>query len=163
LADGTEVIAASIHAPPRRAEGDVLGGRDPARLRRSVEGPKFNDATFAGLAPLVEDRRFILGGDWNTARHQGTVRASKAGERFFARVREAGWYDCVGETLHGETVLGLSRSATYESVRRLELPSVRIGRRILIPTARLAEPLGAWHKGGRPSTRLRSPGPPLSE
>src|SRR5947209_6954048 len=30
LPDGTQAIAASIHAPPRRAEGDVLGGRDPA-------------------------------------------------------------------------------------------------------------------------------------
>jgi endonuclease/exonuclease/phosphatase (EEP) superfamily protein YafD len=102
LPDGTHAIAASIHAPPRRAEGDVLGGRDPASLRRSVEGPKFNDAIFAGLAPLVEDRRFILAGDWNTARHQGTVRATSAGERFFARVREAGWYDCVWETRQDE-------------------------------------------------------------
>ena len=95
LPDGTQAIAASIHAPPRRAEGDVLGGRDPAKLRRSVEGPKYNDAIFAGLVPLVEGHRFILAGDWNTARHQGTERDSRAGAEFFARVREAGWYDCV--------------------------------------------------------------------
>jgi endonuclease/exonuclease/phosphatase (EEP) superfamily protein YafD len=95
LPDGTQAIAASIHAPPRRAEGDVLGGRDPEKLRRSVEGPKYNDAIFAGLAPLVEGRRFILAGDWNTARRQGTERDSRAGEEFFARVREAGWHDCV--------------------------------------------------------------------
>jgi endonuclease/exonuclease/phosphatase family metal-dependent hydrolase len=95
LPDGAQAVVASIHAPPRRAEGDILGGRDPAKLRRSVEGPKYNDAIFAGLAPLVEGRRFILAGDWNTARHQGTQRASRAGEEFFARVREAGWYDSV--------------------------------------------------------------------
>lgn len=97
LPDGAQAIAASIHAPPppRRPQGDILGGRDPAKLRRSAEGPNFNDAIFAGLAPLVEGRRFILAGDWNTARHQGTPRASRAGEEFFARVHEAGWYDCV--------------------------------------------------------------------
>jgi endonuclease/exonuclease/phosphatase family metal-dependent hydrolase len=95
LPDGSQAIGASIHAPPRRAEGDILGGRDPAELRRSVEGPKHNDAIFAGLTPLVEGRLFILAGDWNTARRQGTPRASRAGEEFFARVREAGWYDCV--------------------------------------------------------------------
>jgi endonuclease/exonuclease/phosphatase (EEP) superfamily protein YafD len=94
LPDGAQAIAASIHAPPRRAEGDILGGRDPGKLRRSVEGPRFNDAIFAGLAPLVEGRRFILAGDWNTARRQGSQRASRAGEAFFARVREAEWHDC---------------------------------------------------------------------
>lgn len=102
LPDGMHVIAASIHAPPRRAEGDVLGGRDPEELRRSVEGPKYNDAIFAGLAPLMEGRRFILAGDWNTARHQGTERDSRAGEEFFARVREAGWHDCVWGKHHDE-------------------------------------------------------------
>jgi len=112
LPDGTQAIAASIHAPPRRAEGDILGGRDPVKLRRSVEGPKFNDAIFAGLAPLVEDRRFILVGDWNTARHQGTVRASRAGERFFARVHEARWYDCVWDTRQDEIRTWFGREAS---------------------------------------------------
>jgi endonuclease/exonuclease/phosphatase family metal-dependent hydrolase len=102
LPDSTQAIAASIHAPPRRAEGSILGGREPAELRRSVEGPKFNDAIFAGLAPLVRGRRFILAGDWNTARRQGTERDSRAGEEFFARVREAGWYDCVWDTRQHE-------------------------------------------------------------
>lgn len=102
LPDAAPTLAVSIHAPPRRAEDDILGGRDPVKLRRSVEGPKFNDAIFAGLAPLVEGRRFILAGDWNTARRQGTERASRAGEEFFARVREAGWYDCVWDSRQGE-------------------------------------------------------------
>ncbi len=38
-------------------------------------------------------------------------------------------------------VLGLSRAATYEAVRRGQLPSLRIGRRILIPTRRLIDML----------------------
>ncbi|MEO8424234.1 MAG: endonuclease/exonuclease/phosphatase family protein [Actinomycetota bacterium] len=94
LPDGTGAIGASIHARPARAEGEVLGGQDPEKLRRSVEGPKFNDVIFAGLVPLVEQRRFILAGDWNTARRQGTQRDSKIGMKFFDRVRDAGWHDC---------------------------------------------------------------------
>jgi endonuclease/exonuclease/phosphatase (EEP) superfamily protein YafD len=102
MPDGTQAIAASFHAPPRRAEGDVLGGRDPGEVRRSLEGPKFNDAIFAGLVPLVEERRFILAGDWNTARRQATERASRTGKKFFARVHDAGWYDCVWDTRQDE-------------------------------------------------------------
>jgi endonuclease/exonuclease/phosphatase family metal-dependent hydrolase len=102
LPDDASAVAASIHAPPRRAEGEILGDREPAELRRSVEGPKFNDAIFAGLVPLVRGRRFILAGDWNTARRQGTTRASRAGEEFFARVHEEGWYDCVWDTRQEE-------------------------------------------------------------
>jgi endonuclease/exonuclease/phosphatase (EEP) superfamily protein YafD len=102
LPHGTEVIGASIHARPARAEGQVLGGQDPAKLRRSAEGPKFNDVVFAGLVPLVERRPFIVAGDWNTARRQGTKRGSEIGTKFFDRVREAGWSDCVWDTRQDE-------------------------------------------------------------
>ena len=40
----------------------------------------------------------------------------------------------VDEAAH---VLGISRSAAYEGVRRGEIPSIRIGHRIVIPTAAL--------------------------
>lgn len=33
--------------------------------------------------------------------------------------------------------LGLSRSATYEGAARGEIPTIRIGRRLLVPTAAL--------------------------
>ena len=39
--------------------------------------------------------------------------------------------------------LGLGRTATYDAVRRGEIPSVRLGRRVLIPTGPLLEMLGA--------------------
>jgi endonuclease/exonuclease/phosphatase family metal-dependent hydrolase len=102
MPDGRPAIAASIHAPPRPAAREVIGDRDPLELRRSVEGPKYNDAIFAALVPLVEGHRFIVAGDWNTARHQRTPRESKAGQEFFLRVSQARWHDCVWGKLQGE-------------------------------------------------------------
>jgi excisionase family DNA binding protein len=34
-------------------------------------------------------------------------------------------------------LLGVSRNAAYEAIRRGEIPAIRIGRRILIPRSRL--------------------------
>jgi excisionase family DNA binding protein len=41
------------------------------------------------------------------------------------------------------TVLGISRAFAYESVRRGDLPHVKIGRRLLIPRAALTRLLDA--------------------
>jgi excisionase family DNA binding protein len=38
--------------------------------------------------------------------------------------------------------LGISRAFAYEAVRRGEIPSIRIGRRVLVPQAALARMLG---------------------
>lgn len=38
-------------------------------------------------------------------------------------------------------ILGLGRSAAYEAVRRGEIPSLRIGRRVLVPLPALAATL----------------------
>lgn len=38
--------------------------------------------------------------------------------------------------------LGLSKASTYDAVSRGEIPSIRIGRRILVPTAALRNMLG---------------------
>ena len=35
------------------------------------------------------------------------------------------------------TVIGLGRNAAYEAARRGDIPTIRIGRRILVPIARL--------------------------
>lgn len=39
-------------------------------------------------------------------------------------------------------VLGISRSAAYRAVRKGEIPSVRVGRRLLVPSQRLLAMLG---------------------
>jgi excisionase family DNA binding protein len=40
-------------------------------------------------------------------------------------------------------LLGVSRGLAYEAARRGELPTIRLGRRLLVPTARLLELVGA--------------------
>ena len=40
-------------------------------------------------------------------------------------------------------LLGISRGLAYEAARRGELPTLRLGRRLLVPKARLLELLGA--------------------
>jgi excisionase family DNA binding protein len=39
-------------------------------------------------------------------------------------------------------VLGLARSSAYEAIRRGQIPSIRVGRRLLVPTAALCRLLG---------------------
>ncbi len=39
-------------------------------------------------------------------------------------------------------LLGIGRGPAYEAVRRGEIPSIRIGRRLLVPIASLARMLG---------------------
>jgi hypothetical protein len=42
----------------------------------------------------------------------------------------------------GGRMLGLGRTAAYQAARRGDLPTIRIGRRLVVPRARLAEILG---------------------
>lgn len=39
-------------------------------------------------------------------------------------------------------ILGVSRSAAYQAARAGELPTIKLGRRMVVPTAKLAEMLG---------------------
>lgn len=39
-------------------------------------------------------------------------------------------------------ILGLGRTASYDAIRRGDIPSLRLGRRILVPTAGLRALLG---------------------
>ena len=43
-------------------------------------------------------------------------------------------------------ILGVARGTAYEAIRRGEIPSIRIGKRILVPRAKLHAMLG--HDGG---------------
>lgn len=59
-----------------------------------------------------------------------TIAVPTPEERPTLTVEEAGAY------------FGLGRSASYDAVRRGELPSIRFGRRIVVPTATLRRLLG---------------------
>jgi excisionase family DNA binding protein len=47
-------------------------------------------------------------------------------------------------------MLGVSRGVAYEAVRRGQVPSIRVGRRILVPRLRLEQMLGL-ENGERPA------------
>lgn len=49
--------------------------------------------------------------------------------------------------------LGIGRSSAYEAARRGELPTIRIGHRLLVPRAALDRMLGEEDYGNRPSDR----------
>jgi excisionase family DNA binding protein len=51
-------------------------------------------------------------------------------------------------------VLGLSRASSYGAVSRGEIPTIRIGRRLLVPTARLRTLLGENEGAVTPSLNL---------
>jgi excisionase family DNA binding protein len=61
------------------------------------------------------------------------------------------------------SIIGCSRSSAYEAVRTGQLPSLRIGRRLLIPTARLREMLtGVADAAAAPPPREAAPPPTLT-
>jgi hypothetical protein len=104
LPDGTDAFVASVHARAATVTQAQLGDLRPDEARRpSARVPRVNDAIFAGLLRLVGER-FIVTGDWNTARKQGSEYKDKLGGEFFARARDQGWYDCVGEKYGKEEV-----------------------------------------------------------
>ena len=89
------VLVVSVHSSAHPASARTLRGLDAEALRRpSVREPWWNDLFFAGAVELVAQRRFIVGGDWNTARYvdkDGV--AEPEGAEFFARAADAGWVD----------------------------------------------------------------------
>jgi len=52
---------------------------------------------------------------------------------------------------HAGRLLGLGRSAAYEAVRRSELPVLKFGRRMVVPTARVLAMLGLERDEGAPA------------
>jgi hypothetical protein len=96
LPDGSEIFVASVHAPARPATTAQMEHLDSASASRpSARRPRINDVVFIGLDKLVVDRQFIVAGDWNTARIQGSALGKKLGAEFFERARDRGWSECV--------------------------------------------------------------------
>jgi len=62
----------------------------------------------------------------------GTLSALPPGDRFTVSVAEAG------------QLLGVSRAFAYELAARGELPTIRLGRRVMIPKVALLAMVGLW-------------------
>ncbi len=58
---------------------------------------------------------------------------------------------------HAGEILGISRRSAYRAANRGEIPTFRIGRRLLVPSAKLLALLGIDFTG-RPSAELVSAG-----
>jgi endonuclease/exonuclease/phosphatase family metal-dependent hydrolase len=95
LATGERLLVSSVHAPSRMApQWGHPGYERSAIARASVGEPRWNDVMFAGFRELVEGRRFLLAGDWNTSRWlDANGVAAPAGQEFFDRVSAAGWVE----------------------------------------------------------------------
>jgi endonuclease/exonuclease/phosphatase family protein len=100
LPDGTDALISSVHARAGTATDAQLGPFQTAMIKRpSARSALANDAIFAGLAEMT-GQRFIVAGDWNTGREQGSEARDRIGTEFFDRASEREWHDCSFE--HGD-------------------------------------------------------------
>lgn len=92
---GAPLLVSSIHAAPHAAPGWRHPGYDAKAIARpSVGEPWCNDVAFAGFRELVDGRRFLLAGDWNTSRWLDADGVPSAdGQEFFNRAAAAGWVE----------------------------------------------------------------------
>ena len=89
---GTAVIVASIHAPARIVDHPSVTTEDHAHLRRAgLTEAWHNDLAVGALRPLVADRSFMIGGDFNIARLFDRYYAPPSCSDFFERCRAWGW------------------------------------------------------------------------
>lgn len=95
LADGNRLLVASVHARAKEAPAWLTSGADRSAIaRRTVGEPWWNDVIFHGYAEMTAGRRFIVGGDWNTARMaEPNGDWQIQGGEFFTRAARHGWID----------------------------------------------------------------------
>ncbi|MCC7140234.1 MAG: hypothetical protein IT460_17575 [Planctomycetes bacterium] len=97
------VVVASVHTVAQSLPSylketgglDLVSDSAMKRLQRpGYRGrPYVNDFAFEALDRFVGDRRFLISGDWNTARKFDKPR-SRAGTAFFERAASHGWVGC---------------------------------------------------------------------
>jgi endonuclease/exonuclease/phosphatase family metal-dependent hydrolase len=96
------ITVASVHAPPKYAAEMWSTMRKVPRPSDEVLGTYALrgdalwacDVMFAALEPRARERRFVIGGDWNTGRLYDSSGAwARTGAMFMERARERGWYE----------------------------------------------------------------------
>ncbi len=103
LPDGAPALVASVHTVARTAPDfldisgrpDAISADDLARITRDGDEPWVLDIAYEALRRNTPER-FIIGGDWNTARLFDTKArtGSIANTLFFARAARDGWWEC---------------------------------------------------------------------
>ena len=94
-ANGSSILLGSVHAVVGTVSNEILDMFDPAALKRPHEPrPYPNDVAYAIYRERVRDRRFLVSGDWNTARLWDVLHSRAHEADFFARAEEDGWIEC---------------------------------------------------------------------
>jgi exonuclease III len=95
ILDGLDLLVASVHTQVGVPSPEDYAGLDREAIRRPRRASLSHaDVGYAIQRARVEGGRFLVGGDWNTARlwdrtHPGAFEAD-----FFARAEADGWVDC---------------------------------------------------------------------
>jgi exonuclease III len=110
LPDKNKAIISSVHAPARRLQQylelmgftNALTSEEMITMGQPGDTPWALDLIFAEIAKLVDNHRFIVGGDWNNSRlFDLHPELRKRGQlpfstMFFTRAYDAGWRECHG-------------------------------------------------------------------
>lgn len=135
---------------PTRLLALLGAGSVPAAIPDPTGAAATDDAMLVVVAPglwhdypaeFAEALRIAPGGSASAAHASGALAPME--ERLTLTVEEAA------------TLLGISRAFAYEAVGRGEIPSIRIGRRVLVPRVALERMVG----GQNQTTRLEPPNP----
>jgi exonuclease III len=118
LDGGGSLIVASVHTSARAARESGHPGMDRSAIARlSVGEPWWNDVAFAGFRELLAGRRFLVAGDWNTARWIDEVGVpNPPGLEFFDRAASVGWVDVTlgPDGREGKTWFGSPNPRPYQ-------------------------------------------------
>lgn len=116
LPGGGDVFVATVHTPAKEVQKYLkqckfddagLPGIDDLRRPDYPNGrPWLNDLAYRCLQRQVQGKRFIIGGDWNTARGFGDE-----GAAFFRRAEDEAWTDCHWVKNHKEVRTFLRKSS----------------------------------------------------
>jgi len=95
LSDGTDLLVASVHTQVGVPSPEDYAGLDHEAIRRPRRASLSHaDVAYAIQRRRVEGGRFLVGGDWNTARLWDRTHPQAYEADFFTRAEADGWVDC---------------------------------------------------------------------
>lgn len=132
-------LAVLLGSVGRQVQGPKLVPNQSGPPSANAELVKVSDPDFwAGNVAALSDAIQFESLATKTGQGLGSGAAPSGTERLTLTVEEAA------------ASLGISRASAYEAVRRGEIPAIRIGRRLLVPKARLDRLLDATEETETP-------------